>query len=70
MKNQTAENRREFIRRASIIIHEGNNYLEIFMRPQVIENSGDICVSEQIFYRKQTFGAPAITTPKIRYPPR
>ena len=39
MKNQTSENRREFIRRASVIIHEGNGHLEIVIRPQVIENS-------------------------------
>ena len=39
MKNQTSENRREFIGRASIIIHKANGHLEIFIRPQVIENS-------------------------------
>ena len=39
MKTQTSENRREFITRASVIIHEGNGHLEIFIRPQVIENS-------------------------------
>ena len=39
MKTQTSENRSEFIRRASVIIKEGNGHLEIFIRPQVIENS-------------------------------
>ena len=39
MKTQTSENRREFITRASVIIHEGNGHLEIFIRPRVIENS-------------------------------
>ena len=38
-KNQTVENRREFIRSASKIVHEWNGQLEIFIRPQVIENS-------------------------------
>jgi len=39
VKNQTSERRREFIRRASKIIDEGNGHLETFSRPQVIENS-------------------------------
>ena len=39
METQNSENRRESIRRASVIIHEGNGHLEIFIRPQVIENS-------------------------------
>ena len=32
MKNQTSENRREFIREASKIVQEGNVHLEIFSR--------------------------------------
>ena len=32
MKNQTSENRREFIREASQIVHEWNVHLEIFSR--------------------------------------
>ena len=45
-------------------VHEWNDHLEIFSRPQVIENSlGNICVSEQIFYRKQSLGAPDICAP-------
>ena len=32
MKNQTSENRREFIREASKIVREWNVYLEIFSR--------------------------------------
>ena len=31
-ENQTSENRREFIREASKIVHEWNVYLEIFSR--------------------------------------
>ena len=38
-KNQTLENRREFIREASKIVPEWNGHLEILRRPQVIENS-------------------------------
>ena len=32
MKNQTSENRREFIREGSKIVHEWNVHLEIFSR--------------------------------------
>ena len=32
--------------------------LEIVSRPRVMEILGNICFSEQIFYRKQTMGAP------------
>ena len=35
----TSENRREFIREASKIIHEWDGYLEILGRPSVIENN-------------------------------
>ena len=38
-KNQTLENRREFIREVSKIVPESNGQLEILSRPQVIENS-------------------------------
>ena len=42
-------------------IRPGNGQIEIFSRPQVIENSWKIlCLSEQIFYRKQSLGAPDI----------
>ena len=34
-----------------------NGHLEIFSRPQVIKK-GNVCFSEQIFYRKQSLGAP------------
>ena len=38
-ENGTSENRREFIRKASKIVHEWNGHLKIFNHPQVIENS-------------------------------
>ena len=38
-ENYTSENRREFIRQASKIIHKWNDHLEIVSRPQVIKNS-------------------------------
>ena len=39
MKNETSENLRECIRKASKIVHEWNGHLEIFSRPQIIKNS-------------------------------
>ena len=42
----------------SKIVPEWNTYLEIFSRILVIEIPGSICFSEQIFYRKQSLGAP------------
>ena len=42
-------------------IRPGNGQIEIFSRPQVRENSWKIlCLSEQIFYTKQSLGAPDI----------
>ena len=40
------------------IVHEWNGGLEIFGLPQAIENSRQFCFSKQIFYRKQSLGAP------------
>ena len=37
-ENRTSENGRGFIRSASKIVNEWNGFLEIFCRPQVIEN--------------------------------
>ena len=42
MKNKISENRGEFIREASKIVPEWNCHLQIFSRPQVIENSRQI----------------------------
>ena len=43
---------------ASKIVYEWNSHLEIFNRPQAVENSRQHLLSEQIFYRKQSLGAP------------
>ena len=59
VKVETAfENRREFIREASIILRKWKDHLEIFSLPQAIENSRQFFSSEKIFYRKQWLGAP------------
>ena len=42
------------------IVPKWNAHLEIFSRIQAIENSWQSWFSEQIFYRKQSLGAPAI----------
>ena len=52
------ENRREFIREASIILHKWKDHLELFSLTQAIENSRQFFSSEKIFYRKQWLGAP------------
>ena len=39
------------------IVYEWNSHVETFSRRQVL---GNICFSEQIFYRKQSLGAPVI----------
>ena len=58
MKYQTPENRSEFIRRASVIIREGNGHLEIFIRPQVIERSRRfLCLGRDIL-QKTEVGCP------------
>ena len=38
MRNQTLENRWEFIRYATKIVHKWNGHLEIFSLPQAMEN--------------------------------
>ena len=40
--------------------YEWNGHLEVFSRPQTIENSRQYLVLEQIFYRKQSLGAPDV----------
>ena len=50
-----SENCREF-NVSFEIVPEWNGHLEIFSCPQEIENSS--CFSEEIFYRKQSSGAP------------
>ena len=58
MKNETSENRREFMTYASKIAHEWIHHLEMFSRPQVIENSRQHLLLRKAIYRKQSLGAP------------
>ena len=59
MRNSTLEKRREFIRYATKIVHKWNGHLEIFNLPQAIEYVRQfLLLREQIFYRKQSLGAP------------
>ena len=57
MKNETSENRKEFITLASKIVHEWKGQLEFFSRLQVTENFRQYLLL-QIIYRKQSLGAP------------
>ena len=57
MKNETSENRKEFITLDSKIVHEWKGQLEFFSRLQVTENSRQYLLL-QIIYRKQSLGAP------------
>ena len=41
--------------------YEWNGHLEVFSRPQTIENSRQYLLLEQIFYRKQSLGAPDVS---------
>ena len=69
LKNWTSENHRELIGWASKVLHEWSVHLEIFSCPQVLNIEkilGNICFSEQIFYRKQSLGAPGVYTPFIQ----
>ena len=50
----------------TLYMHERNGLLELFSRPQVIENIGNISFSEQIFYRKQSLGAPVSLVKLLR----
>ena len=64
MKNSlTSENLREFMRWASKIVHEWNGpSRSIYIsRPQQMENSRHHLLLRTDIYRKQSFGAPAIS---------
>ena len=50
----------------TLYMHERNGLLELFSRPQVIENIGNISFSEQIFYRKQSLDAPVSLVKLLR----
>ena len=58
MKKIKPENRIGFIEKASKIVHEWNGNVEIFSRPQVIENSGQYLLFRTDILRKQSLGAP------------
>ena len=54
----TSENRREFIREASKIIHEWDGYLETLGRPSVIENYKQYFLLQTAVLQKQSLSAP------------
>ena len=56
-KNKTSENRREFIRKASKIVHEWNVHLEIFSRPQAKENSRQYLLLRTDILQKKVVGS-------------
>ena len=58
MKNQPSENRREFIRKASKIVHEWNVHLEILSRPQAKENSRQCLLLRTDIIQKTVAGCP------------
>ena len=48
---KVSENRKEFIRQVSQIVHEWNGHLEICSRPQAIENSSQyLLLQTDIYY--------------------
>ena len=66
MKNQTSENRREFITEASKIVHEWNVHLEIFSLLQAEENSRQYLILRtdilaELWRAKRTCGAPWVS---------
>ena len=64
MKNQTSENLRQFIRRAWKFVHEWNDHLEIFSRPQVTENSWPIFGSLNRYFTENSPWVPLKITVK------
>ena len=58
MKNLLLKIIGNFLDKLRKILPEWNAHLEIFSHIQAIENSWQSCFSEQIFYRKQSLGAP------------
>ena len=52
------ENRIGFIEKASKIVHEWNGNVEIFSRPQVIENSGQYLLFRTDILQKTVVGCP------------
>ena len=58
MKNQPSENRREFIRYVTKIVHEWKGHLEIFSLPQGIENSRQFLLLRTDIIQKTVAGCP------------
>ena len=58
MKNKTSENRREFFREASIIVHEWSSHLEMLSLPQVIENFKQYLLLRTDILEKTVVGCP------------
>ena len=58
MKNYTSENRREFIRQASKIVHEWNVNVGIFSYPQAKENSRQYLLLRTDILQKTVVGCP------------
>ena len=58
MRKIQPENRIGFIEKASKIVHEWNGHLEIFSRPQVIENSGQYLLFQTDILQKTVVGCP------------
>ena len=58
MRNETLENRREFIRHARKIVHKWNGHLEIFSLPQAIENVRQFVLLRTDILQKTIAGYP------------
>ena len=59
---------KNFIRRASKIVHEWNGHLEVFSRPQVIENSRQYSLLRSMRYFKgNSLGCPLFSRFKTNF---
>ena len=58
MKNKTSDNRWEFIRLASKLVHEWNGHLEMFSCPQLIEKSRQYLLLRTDILQKPVVGCP------------
>ena len=62
------ENRREFIRYITKIVHEWNGHLEIFSLPQAIENSRQFLLLRTDILQKTVLGCPWPSKVYVQYP--
>ena len=58
MRHYTLENRREFIRYATKIVHKWNGHPEIFSLPQAIENVRQFMLLRTYTLQKTVAGCP------------